>query len=214
MATKQTGRAAGTKGKAQEQEQEPEVETGGGNGAGAAAADDDEFDKLTRGAQSASAVPDAPFWARMEGSKFYGRLLGMYRFQGQTKGAKEYIQVLLKTKALVTEGKGRDREVVTVEAGTIISVGYNKALDVLFAKYAPMVEAGAVIDVGAKVTGEKIVTKGTQNDFWPMQTFFKILKAPVAQWSHYQVDPTGKSAPSAGANGAPQSGADDADIPF
>lgn len=138
----------------------------------------------------------------------------MYSLQGQAKGAREYLQVLLMTPASVWSGKGKDRSVEVVEPGTIINIGYNKGIDVFFSKYAPQVEAGAVIEVGAKVI-EKLETKAG-NDFWNIKTYFKIKKGPNSAWQPYHVDPTGKGgsgpASRAGANGAGVDAGDD--IPF
>ncbi len=165
----------------------------------------DEFERASADAQSASAVSSAPWWAHEEGSSFYGRLLGMYRLQGTVRGAREYLQVITEIPVMIKKKGSKKAEMVS--AGTVISVGYTKGLDIFFTKYAAMMDGGAVFKIGAKCV-EKIDTKGG-NSFWVMKTKFKQLRAPTGAWKFYEI----------GSQGAPNGigGGDtgvEADAPF
>lgn len=193
-----------------EEEEEPEGAEAAGTGDGQEGDDDDEFERLAAGAQSASAATDAPWWERSEGAAFYGRITGMYYMQGNVRGPREYLQVVsLMDQTVCLKGKKKERKQVIVKKGQVISIGYNKALDVFFTKYAPQAEAGAIIHIGAKVTGEKIQT-GSGNDFWPMKTVVKILKGAQSAWQPYRI---GSQVPTPNAaEGGPTAGGED--IPF
>ena len=147
----------------------------------------DEFEKVTADAQSASAVGQAPWWAHEEGSSFYGRLLGMYRLQGTVRGAREYLQVITEIPSLIRKKGSKKSE--AVPAGTVISIGYSKGLDVFFTKHAAMLDAGATFKIGAKCI-EKIETKGG-NSFWVMKTKVKPLKSPTGSWQPYVIGGAG-----------------------
>lgn len=198
-----------------EEEEEPEGAAAAGEGDGQEGDDEpDDFEKAIAGAQSAAAATDAPWWSRSDGARFWGRLQGMYYMGGNTRGPKEYLQVvsLIDQTICIKGKKGKDRKQVIVKKGQILSIGYNKALDIFFTKYAPMVEAGAVVNIGARVTGEKRATQ-SGNDFWPMEPFVKVVRPTGNPWSPYRIGSV-KPSPNQVAGEGDVDGGSDADVPF
>jgi len=125
---------------------------------------------------SDSAVQDAPWFNLEEGAVLYGNLLGCYTMK--TEPPRDYYQVELYQATTVRSGRGEDVEMVEAEKGDIVNVGMAYQLQAWKTKIVPLVEAGAQVEVFAKV-GKKIKQKSGRT-LWTFDVVkSRVVKAPT-----------------------------------
>lgn len=125
-------------------------------------------------------VANAPWFHLKAGNICHGYLENVYeRPDDRAKGGRsKFFQIELLEACEVRDGRGKDAEIITVPAGTIVNLNYGPKTKEL-EKFVPQILQGAQYEVSCYVEGEKF-SIGKGQTMWPIDVRAQQTKAPQA----------------------------------